>query len=1246
MTKAKFEQIAADDVFKDIKDNYKRYLDDSMVTHLLVSIDGSNHKETIVQEYLEKLGNFHDDKKTYMEDLIKEPTAADKIGRGALCALVGAGVAGGAFLSAKKSTDIADGLNPLGQAKEGVEGVFAGVIGTCFAVAMNKVWNKLDTTAPQIDEKTMEHDIKESELHDKHYQKLSAELVKLFYFREGLITNHDEFRKGFIDLYPDLFDSEKTPCPDGVTHEQILSVAIEVYFLKQLNQVFKDGFEAIYQIHDKEIESDKTPIFGWIKIHMDSLEKRQRFTQQMQVEFMRTCIKFLQTQMNEHSFMRKHVFIMDTVFGLVAGLIALSVSIVVFPMSIFGIIGIGLVFACIAAVTSHLTISKIDSLKFKRTKANRAGLLTAIEEVESERDRLAGLIKEVVMTSDHDLKELKDFQSKSKSGFWSVLHLLPSKAMWLGGVRAWLREYARRYNHSIQTDIRLCDADKQIIDIAQKQTQVAQEELIKFMALEHDKKVAGSSFFKDLVANTREYLKAEPIDPSNDDSHKGFIESFRIRQKIREQVLEILAVLPEHTHHTELPAELVSLYTDPVDKHGLGGLRSDLERVRSIAPIVSATTALDSHHPYHRLADAAHRINTLMNDPSITHHESILPGQNVYRGLLGMPEKHFFSVEEQWKDASTIQLWLNASFDFLCSLNRYDLDLNDPWDKPFQDTDDYNVYRMLLVKQLASLWDPKNQLVSNTHKQDIARFAREKLKCEPDIAFTDVLNHSLLIHHFKEDDPIPMLPRKIEEISLIGLEDAAAAIRLDMAYDVSVPPSAKMLIDFAASEFTKTGRSQIIFSVNHALKHLKPNSTDDYYKSVDQAIISTRNFVAYIQQSSQHHLLCKTGTIHRYLLQVFGELTELTRRINEEIKESFPDVQHPDDPLAPCAALFSKNQVLDDFHTELKGIFDALPVLTDAAVIKAESGAQVSGRMAAADEEVHHDAHEALHSHVDPIIEKAHESAEDLLHHLLPHHGHHDSGADEPHAAVVDPVVAHSIEVPVVITPAPVHIDVQLPPEPQQKVDGHAHHGSNLLEEVHEEVEHLLHPHHEHHESGVEPHVADLPVVPHVLLPNVIPGQSQPATAGTASAANDVHDTSALSQPKSSLSVAPAVALPIDEQFDKFLEIVGHYIARQQTPSKKSGWFHHASISDKIAAASSLREVLVNLRHQKPLEIMPKWVDEKIYKESDGLKKMIKDGLATIPGHPKGLKDFFQTVIDRHVALQDDDATHLIASHV
>ena len=72
----------------------------------------------------------------------------------------------------------------------------------------------------------------------------------------------------------------------------------------------------------------------------------------------------------------------------------------------------------------------------------------------------------------------------------------------------------------------------------------------------------------------------------------------------------------------------------------------------------------------------------------------------------------------------------------------------------------------------------------------------------------------------------------------------------------------------------------------------------------------------------------------------------------------------------------------------------------------------------------------------------------------------------------------------------------------------------------------------------------------------------------------------------------------------------------------------------------------MNLRHQKPLEIMPKWVDEKIYKESDGLKKMIKDGLATIPGHPKGLKDFFQTVIDRHVALQDDDATHLIASHV
>ena len=142
-----------------------------------------------------------------------------------------------------------------------------------------------------------------------------------------------------------------------------------------------------------------------------------------------------------------------------------------------------------------------------------------------------------------------------------------------------------------------------------------------------------------------------------------------------------------------------------------------------------------------------------------------------------------------------------------------------------------------------------------------------------------------------------------------------------------------------------------------------------------------------------------------------------------------------------------------------------------------------------------------------------------------------------------------------------------------------------------------MHPHHEHHESGVEPHVADLPVVPHVLLPNVIPGQSQPATAGTASAANDVHDTSALSQPKSSLSVAPAVALPIDEQFDKFLEIVDHYIARQQTPSKKSGWFHHASISDKIAAASSLREVLVNLRHQKPLEIMPKWVDEKFYKE-------------------------------------------------
>lgn len=920
-----YSSLSPKDAFQLIKENYKTYLDKNTMTHI-EAIDGDHHRQIDMEDMVRIIEQFHGLKQHYLESIITAPSMKEKLGRGVVSMLVGGAIAGGTFFASQHVSDVGNAFNPLGGAKEAVEGGFSGILGVASGALFYKLWNNLTEQGTVAEEQEVQKAMKKAGFSGARFRDLSKELVKLFHFRECLLEGMED-TTGNMRIELEMNTSAHIRQAQEKDWHQFLNNAIQIYFLQSLDSFFKVAFQNIYDFHEDQIQTqgNELAIIRRFRQYFESSEKRHRFTQQMQLEFIQTCVNFLLEQMNEKSFGANHPWFMDSVVGLIAGSLVLGAVFAVAPIPMMAVVGVAGLSFLITAALNHILFVKVPTLHYKRDRINRLGINEAIEDIQKEEQRLKALAAYVIETSDRELKELKEFNRETNPfSFVKFFGLHSTSPLLIGSSMAWEIEFSRRYNHSVTTDVDLWSLIQKTIQESKAQTLELQESLRKYLGSTEKQKKCPESLLK-VLNSTRDYLLAS----ATDDSHGQFIETFRVHQAIRQQILEVVAGFSIDLHSGALPCELIDFYTSSVTKGGLGGLASDLERVRSIAPLVDKEP-IDAKHPYVRLAHIAFSLNTRLS--VAPQHALILLGDAQYRGFLGLPTRPDVHLETQLKPTN-IDDYLQASFDFLCSLNPYiDMqDTQDAWEKPSANTDAYNLYRMLLMRQLADLWNPTNFHIDNHIKRRIEIFVKEKLECDAAIALTAARNQALLVK--PAELHAPAIKNEIgATLAITNLSAVAAALSVDMAYDVSTPRSPKYLVELAAKDTLASNESQLFFAIN-TQNQIQPDLNESYLNIVHQTIRDTQGF---IQQLQTKDLLVKTGVLRLYIMEIKKTIEQLKVENNQYLMNlslvtmvSELESIAEQDRQKMMQGMKDVNTALSQFTTQLDAILIAIPTFTE-----------------------------------------------------------------------------------------------------------------------------------------------------------------------------------------------------------------------------------------------------------------------------------------------------------------------------
>ncbi|WP_133126858.1 sulfite exporter TauE/SafE family protein [Legionella nagasakiensis] len=853
-----------DDYFRIIKQNHKRYLDDNMITHLELS--GGIGQAQLIEKYADKIKLYRSTKERYLNHAIQQISLASRIGHGALAALLGIGVGGLAYYAQKDST-LSEALNPLSGAKNIAAGAFSAVIGAGVSYLAYQAWLKSAKHPATDDFAQFQEAMKKAGFTDEKYAQLSADLVKLFHFRECVLLG---LKDGSGTDMREEFKRKYSP-DDEPFDDKALNIAIEAYFLDQLNHLFDRAFRDIYAMQDHEIlaEEAQNPIITWLKSFFENPEERQKFTQQLQIQFMEQCLNYLEAEMAEPSFMAKHPYATTSVIGLAAGLGVLTVAAMVLggPVTI-GIVAMALIATAVSAAVSYWAVHNVEALQYKRSKENRDAIRQTVDHVTMECTRLERLIKQVVETTPEDIKQLEKYRENPErrsflEHFTTLFDAHEEVAM--GAGKAWIREHASRYRHSKAIEIDLSTEHRQLIEKGEAQTAVMQGHLKTMMGAE--RAMAMPEPLQRYMNDTKAYL-SKP-------EHHEFIKKFELVEKIRQQVLDIVAAVPLNTPQKQLPQTLIDFYTFPIEKGGLGGMSYDLEQVRALAPVLPEhITAVNQDHPYYPLLVTAQQVNFALSRNK--NRAFIFIGDADYREMLGLRVDAPSERIEKKLHAGNIRQYLQASFDFLYSLNQRDSsDASDSLDKPFENSKEFTLYRMLLIKQLACLADPNNLRIDESIRREIYKFAQERLQIDPAVVFDDVLNQSLFIQR-ETDGPSIQDPLMFDR-SIAGLEHVAEAIRVDMAY-ASKPLTPRLLIAMEANDFLtqKRDAEKTIFCHGHSKTILIPEASEAYVETVRNTIVATRAFIA---EMASRDVLKKSGALDSYLRDSIQEVFALRQAI-------------------------------------------------------------------------------------------------------------------------------------------------------------------------------------------------------------------------------------------------------------------------------------------------------------------------------------------------------------------------------
>ena len=810
----------AEDCFLIVKKAHERRV--AIDTDTYIEIPGSVAQQNLIKKYLRYIGYYQVDKQRYLGYAVTQPSSREGFGRGVLSSLLGIG----ATQLVVNAVDI----------PQTAKTAFSLVIGASVSSLIYKLWSSSTKKPAETDFATFQADMTAAGFTDEKYAAISAHIVKLFHFRECLLLNlpdtsaiqmRTEFKHKYLNI---------TQYPDDNT----LNAAIELYFLEQLNSLFAKAFQEIYLLHEQQIKSEQNApvLISWFNQYFSNKDSRKQFSLQLQIEFMNRCLSYLEYEMLEPSFMVHSFYLTMGIIGLIFATVAMSIAAISLSMGVFGITSIGLAAACIGAILYKTVINHCEILRYKRDPENRAAIHQVILSLSQEQKRLASLIRMVVTTSDRDIRALKKYEDLNQEQ--GLFRLKNFKHIAVGAVAAWLREYAARYQHSRFIEIDLGAILKDLITQSNAQT----NELITALSLNHIKKLTR------FVDDTRVYL----LDPQN----ALFRTKFELILKIREQILDVIASVEINFTIKNIPQSLLQLYIDPIDRGGLGGQIYDLEY------------ALLIRHPLTEILRTALNLNIKLT--MYVNSAWILHGDELYRSQLGL------SNTIQQLTFTNIQKYLDNSFEFLYSLNQYppQIKLDDPVKNSFE----FILYKMLLIKQLATLvlgvghTDP-------AIKDCIIRFVKQKFSIEADLVFDDILNHALFLPDQSNTQYIP---------SPIGTMHSAAelnfvmhAILLDVAY-TSNSTSLRQFIQFSAKDF---GHPEL--TCDKFIPELNP----EFYQTIDKTVSATKDF---FKTLAAHPVLQKTNAIIIYSTEVIQDVQKLLNKIakfkSHLLAEALIDIQH------------------------------------------------------------------------------------------------------------------------------------------------------------------------------------------------------------------------------------------------------------------------------------------------------------------------------------------------------------------
>ncbi|KGP63982.1 hypothetical protein EP47_08785 [Legionella norrlandica] len=839
-------------IIKAIHHNHKKLLENQMIAHFGVYFEQSKHPEKLYS-WVEKIEDTRLLANHYLDTiaLSQAPSTISSLEKE---------TAGSSYFFEKAKLLIPESIRNFifDISTSNDNSLFNFVAAEVFSLALGKsitdilfdYFNNEFLGAPEDAQKEFNKNLEKqtelSNLIQKECERISIKIIKLFHFREMLLL-------GKISKSP----TEPNAREEFITRAKItnepketIHLAIEIYFARELSNIFNTGFKSLYRVHDVEIQSEhQSPLVKWVNKMSESEQIRLAFTQEIQLKFMLLAKDFLLEKMNQKGVIARYPIIFSLLAGVVlAPIVGITMSIIAGGAFLWAVIALSVLVFALASICAHLLINKLSLLTYQRSADNRTHIQQSIDMINGEFLRLKkeSLLKKEITTE--LIENTRDFEKINQNFLLNTIE----KKVARGSVSGWLREYASRYRHSKAVEVDLGDEYKELIIQSRIQTQ----ELIRSV---NKKK---SKLLTKWIHDTTRYLRNE--------ENRSVIEEFELIPKIKEQVLEIVSQLEY------IPPALLEFYSNPKEKGGLEGNESDFAHIIRFTPTYE--TEKLGHNPYQHLCDTA--LNLFKKYEPLYTSNCIFLGDPVYRQMLGIARRD----QGEPITAENINAYLNNSYAFLLSLCHkvkpgFGLD---PLQQTVRVTDEFILYRMLLLKQLATLSEVNNKEISNEVKFKIRLFIQKHFNQDTKVIFDDLANQMFLLN---KGDPNSRIYKNNDHFEVLDteLDNIIQAINLDVAYSTKNFNLIKILGYFIDKFIEEYGtQPALIFAYGKSEQEINPQGTEYYFNTLSQYCKNTAEF---LKTSQTNKALTATNILDCYQYDMSLQIYRTQIRIISNIKE-------------------------------------------------------------------------------------------------------------------------------------------------------------------------------------------------------------------------------------------------------------------------------------------------------------------------------------------------------------------------